>query len=73
MPFKSQTELNSMMASDPKKAMQYIQDAKAMGKPTVSSKNPGYGEAAKRRLMAQQKKRSDSNKGLIADMGDSYK
>lgn len=67
MPFKSQAELDSMMASDPKKAVQYIQDAKAMNKPVVSPKNPGYGDAAKRRLVAQQKRRSDENKGIVSD------
>lgn len=63
MPFKSQSELNGMMASDPRRAMSYIQNAKATGKPVVSSKNPGYAEAAKRRLEKQQKLRSDQNKG----------
>lgn len=74
MPFKSQAELDSMMASDPKKAVKYIQDAKSMGKPVVSSKNPGYGDAAKRRLAKQMKSRTDSNKGDsgTAMFDDSY-
>lgn len=63
MPFKSQAELDSMIASDPKKAVQFIQDAKSMGKPVVSTKNPGYADAAKRRLAKQLRERSLDNKG----------
>lgn len=75
MPFKSQAELNSMMASDPQKAMQYIRDARAMGKPVVSSSNPGYGEAAKRRLEKQMRKRTAENKNEGGTMmfDESYK
>lgn len=75
MPFKSQAEMNKMMASDPRKAMQYMMDAKAMGKPVVSPNNPGYGDAAKRRLEKQMRKRTAENKNeggsMMAD--ESYK
>lgn len=75
MPFKSESELNKMMSSDPRKAMQYIQDAKAMGKPVVSSSNPGYGDAAKRRLEKQMKRRTAENKNESGSMmfDESYK
>lgn len=63
MPFQTQQELNAMKARDPKQALEYIEAAKAQGKPVVGKNNPGYGDAAKRRLMAQSKKRISSNKG----------
>jgi hypothetical protein len=50
MPFKSQEELNKMMKADPAQAKRHISNAKKMGKPVVSSSNPGYREAIKRRL-----------------------
>lgn len=72
MPFKTPDELKTMMKSNPAMAAKYIKDAQNSGKPVVSRSNPGYGDAAKRRLAEQQKKRAAANKGIGDDEGSFY-
>lgn len=51
MAFKSYEELVKMASKDPKGTLGYVNKAREEGRPVVDPKNPGYSEAAKRRMM----------------------
>lgn len=51
MAFKTYEELVKMASKDPKATLGYVNKAREEGRPVVDPKNPGYSEAAKRRMM----------------------
>jgi len=55
-----------MSAQDPKQAMEFVKKAENSGTPVVSSKNSGYGNAAKRRMQTIQQSRKESDQEIMS-------